>query len=428
MMNSDLMDYSEKRKLELDLASEKFDFASEMQKAARNPEWRNKLGLWTLLSAACNEAASKCFDKISNFAKNLIDIETCNVKALKSIANEVDLGYLVKNINVSQFPSDIADLIDILSLSRKTLLDKTEVLSQDANDFLYGEIAKRSASEMISKSESWTEGKTEILDSSLLYSMKEHSKDIEAIFNANMVYSQKKLSRVLKHEVEGLHDKDSSGNLIYKDVLEMTIRELFEKIESIDLSHNAENFAKMQFMAVANTNEGPKETINWFYILVNVIRQTYYNEKDDVYIIPSYFNKLQNIEIDLTPLFANIINKIASDNDAYIRGFICWHFYELICSKLKNKVLKSLFTYSKSSSSFICNEDAFKELSEDSTGKTEAFTSALSEFLNDIEISHLLNPKNCNGATLSISSVANSDLVEFRKILEADQQQDQRLK
>ena len=50
-----------------------FSFSQEMQTASRNEMWKAKYGLWTFLSGACDEAASKCYEHISRFADSLAD-------------------------------------------------------------------------------------------------------------------------------------------------------------------------------------------------------------------------------------------------------------------------------------------------------------------------------------------------------------------
>ena len=79
-----------------------YNFAEQMQHDSINQLWRNKVGLWTLLSAACNDAAQECYEHIQNYTNKLIDIETCDIHSLKSIAKSVDLEFLTKNKNLQK--------------------------------------------------------------------------------------------------------------------------------------------------------------------------------------------------------------------------------------------------------------------------------------------------------------------------------------
>ena len=119
-----------------------YNFAEQMQHDSINQLWRNKVGLWTLLSAACNDAAQECYEHIQNYTNKLIDIETCDIHSLKSIAKSVDLEFLTKNIK-ENYPNDILKLINLLSVPRHILLNSNVLLHSDSNIKIFGDITKR---------------------------------------------------------------------------------------------------------------------------------------------------------------------------------------------------------------------------------------------------------------------------------------------
>ena len=128
-------DYNDLKQKELDSPFSGFSFAKEAQNAIRSGHWRKKYGLWTLLSAACDEAAEKCNRSINSFSDRLIDVDTCGVHSLKSIADSVDLGFLCKGLK-EDYPLDVMELMDLLSVPKHILLDTGRVLSDSANDKL----------------------------------------------------------------------------------------------------------------------------------------------------------------------------------------------------------------------------------------------------------------------------------------------------
>ena len=66
------------------------------------------------------------YEKIANFTKNTIDVDTCNINSLYSLAKEV--GLELENYNLS-FPGGIKRIMDILSINHKRLFG-----SRDNND------------------------------------------------------------------------------------------------------------------------------------------------------------------------------------------------------------------------------------------------------------------------------------------------------
>ena len=79
------------RNAELKSVNANFNFSDILRNASNNDYWYNKEGLWTVISAACNDAASEYYVQMSDYIKNLADIDLCNIHALKSMAKSVRL-------------------------------------------------------------------------------------------------------------------------------------------------------------------------------------------------------------------------------------------------------------------------------------------------------------------------------------------------
>lgn len=88
--------YKSYRDTELKSIYADFDFAEIMKTAACNDYWKDKTALWTVISGACNDAAKEFYIKMREYVQNLVDIETCNISALKSMAKSIDAEYLLR--------------------------------------------------------------------------------------------------------------------------------------------------------------------------------------------------------------------------------------------------------------------------------------------------------------------------------------------
>lgn len=110
-----------------------FNFAEIMQNASINEKWKNKTGLWTLLSAACNEAAAHCYEKFNSIIKDTADIETCNIHSLKSIAKSVDAEFLVKDLE-ENYDDEIMELIEKFSIKKEIALYTDEIFHSSITD------------------------------------------------------------------------------------------------------------------------------------------------------------------------------------------------------------------------------------------------------------------------------------------------------
>lgn len=338
-----------------------WSFSKEMQNISRNDMWKQKYGLWTFLSAACDEAASKCYEYINKVSQNLIDVDTCNIHSLKSIAESVDLGYLCNHIK-EDFPLDVMDLMNLLSIPKHYLIDNESIITRNSSDLIFGEIAQRAATL-----------NADTISLNLLKDIKSNVIHIKNILNMNLIFCGKTLKRSLKTNLVDLDLKSDN------EILDLTVNELFENIEKTDV----EDLNKYQQQTLMVGDD-----INYFYLLINVIKQNIYNEQYQFFINTSYLDKDSNAEINMRWLFGAIINTISSNNENYIKDFIHFHFYSLLVSKIRNEKLRDMFSYSDRNNrkEFILNDTGINEYSLDD------FLTKIYEYVNEDEANELLNP------------------------------------
>ena len=439
-MNSE--EYINLKAKELNIINSDWNFAGAMQDAAKNPEWKSREGLWTILSAACNDAAAQYFQKISHFSRNLIDVDTCGIHALRSLAEEADLGYLMKNIS-TEYPKEILDLIELFSVNKNYLLGKTDYINIESNEFLYGVIAKRAAELASNEASFHKDGEIEKIPNEIIHDILLHVDEFYVIFPKNLISINRSVKNLLKTDLNDLkldsndHDDIQILDTTLKEILDCikSIKETYTRFnETIDLStyslmhptytqdareYKDESTRKEEWQKylVINVSDGKETLINPFYLFINILRQNFYNEAGDFMLVPMYYDEERNYQVDLRPLVANIINVISCDNEKYIKWFICFHFFNLIKSKLCNKNLQKLFKYDEAGKEFICNADKFKAFEYDKDGnvidKKEEFYAVMSDWMNDKKIEELLNPINSNGVPLDILSVVNDSVKEF---------------
>lgn len=212
-----------------------WSYASELRKSMLNREWQKKEGLWSFLSAACDDAAKKCYTKTREFAKNLVDVNTCSVDALRSIAESTGMQYLVEGIP-SGLPVDVSDLVDKLSVRRHDLVDSF-------GDRLSGSVAER-ASKISTKK----------MSMSLLREIKDDCEQIGNILRINMI------------------SKNEWANVL----------ETISSIPNEDLHDYREAF------------DG-----NPFFMLADVIKRHLKNSDFGNYLEPRYFDPKKNTAVDL---------------------------------------------------------------------------------------------------------------------------------
>lgn len=167
--------YKSLRDSELKSIYSDFDFADIMKNAAGSEYWKNKTALWTVISGACNDAAGQWYNKMREYVQNLVDVETCNIFALKSMAKSIDAEYLTSFIN-DTYPKEILDLINLFSINKNLLFEQFKFLHSDANAPLIGAIDLRNQVLTITK-----------YYSELLYEIFARTQDIKELLIKNNV-------------------------------------------------------------------------------------------------------------------------------------------------------------------------------------------------------------------------------------------------
>ena len=116
------------------------------------------------------------------------------------------------------------------------------------------------------------------------------------------IYKFYNLTRCLKEDLPDLIIKYSLDKTIlnidlnypdYDVIINMTLGEIIEKIN--DLRFEDLQLYKNQ---VLKLNESDT-SLNYFYLLINIIKQNFYNQNLDVFIDGFYFDNVQNKTIDL---------------------------------------------------------------------------------------------------------------------------------
>lgn len=110
------------RQSELAPANSNFNISEIMYAAANNDYWQNKKAMWTVISAACNDAGLEFYTKLNSYVRNIADIDTCNIHTLKSIAQSVD-GQHLTNFISETYPIDLLNLINLFSIPKNILLN-----------------------------------------------------------------------------------------------------------------------------------------------------------------------------------------------------------------------------------------------------------------------------------------------------------------
>lgn len=94
-----------------------------------------------------NTLGKKVYEKTANFVDNLVDVDTCNIDALKSIHQMVgdDLYNLHSNA-INYYPADVARLMDLLSIKYTKLRGNRNMFAENLDDKgFYGSVDQSKA-------------------------------------------------------------------------------------------------------------------------------------------------------------------------------------------------------------------------------------------------------------------------------------------
>jgi hypothetical protein len=453
---------------ELKLKSSNYSFSEQMQKDAMNDFWRRKEGLWTLLSAACDDAAKQFYEHLDSYANDILDLETCNIHSLKSIAKSVDLNFLVKHIR-EDYPTDILKLINLLSIPRYILLNTNRILHDDANLKLFGSITKRGSQIFVDE-----------VSLNLIYEIKLNVFNIGKMLKKFMFHESNKLSKVFKNnlpdlkivysnleyinngemigypldganfpktftkeqeELDPINHVDSleGGNYPYNSyydfsydpskitlsekfdnelvlqyhILNSSLNDIYQAIHNIPFT-NLKYFTNQKLIVdTIDVNGKQKKVINHFYLLINMIKQNFYNKEGDFILDGTFYNDETNKEVDIRDLLTRIVSSIHTNDDAYLNDFIVFHFYNLIKEKLYNDNLKSLYErreFDKRYNRYNLTRDHFKMVDLKYSDYSESeFKEKLGDFISPDEIDEFIKINNISHYT--------KELVEFIEYL-----------
>lgn len=369
-----IQNYETIKRNEVRSAHDEFSFSNEMQTAIKSELWRNKTALWTVLSGAADDAAKKCYIKINNMVSEIADVDTCNIHSLKSIAKSVDAEFLTKNIR-EEYDDEILELINLFSVPKEYILNSNIILHESVNDHLFGYLTLKSLSIQ-----------EESVPIDLIFNIKLNAKHLKHVFERNLIPLTSTLEQLLKTDLKDLEvaslknsnniitfldslDDQSSGNIQLSNIdliKSLTLEKILDNIDSYEENEDLKIY-KDQSLIVYKEDENNKKIkkINYFYLLINIIKQNYYNENVKIYIDPTYFNNEKNETIDLSKLIFNIVGTIFNNDKFYLDEYVGFHFFYTILSKISNDKLKSNYLYDNKLKKIVSNPSKMSEMTKD---------------------------------------------------------------
>jgi hypothetical protein len=136
------LSYQDLRQAELQSKFSDFDFSQILKQVSNNDYWRGKEALWTVISGACNEAAKEYFIKQSSYIQNLVDVDTCEIHALKSMAESIGASALTDFI-LENYPTRVTTLLNLFSIPKHILLSPDGILNFESVTPVVGNIDYR---------------------------------------------------------------------------------------------------------------------------------------------------------------------------------------------------------------------------------------------------------------------------------------------
>lgn len=376
----------------------------------------------------------------------MVDVETCNVFALKSIAKSIDAEYLTNFIQ-DNYPEQLLRLINLFSINKSFLFEQFKTLHQESNAPLIGSINIRNQiidvdsyvkeliydiSTNISNIENLllknkvpyeipdedlnkiTEDELNVLKKkkySLSAILKKINTDeyenyfIDKLFSNKI--SDKKNTELKDEALIYYYDYDLETKRFYrkdckfKDISnELTLEIILSNIkyysnnyfnpnkrnnETIDLFNN---FIKPNSIFKFDDDTFVKDTffknphINPFHIIIFILKNLLWNPYTNTFFNTSYENKEQNTLVQCSDFYYKIIETIQLYDEKYINDFIVFHFYGLFYDMLINEDLKNEWSWNNGIPYFVSVTGDYTK---------EEFSSILKEFLSPEDIDVLLN-------------------------------------
>ena len=388
-----MKEFEQFRNTELKSKYSDFNLDEILKNAANNDYWQNKQALWTILSGACNDAGKQFYIALREYIQNLVDIDTCNIHSLKSIAHSVDADHLVSFIQ-ENYPPQLLKLINLFSIPRSVLLNQLSILHADSifpklgaleirNEYL--DPPKYYVDLIYDIKNNISKLKLLLIENKIpLVSSEEQSAKISDLINTFNDLSTESGTHILSLNLE-------TNSLELTDITELELQDLLDIIENIDLYvtllnttylNKTKEFTLHDIITACQSpnfnftltyftdNNIIKTTDNYFnpfYALIHVFKSNLYNSYNNNMLQTSYYDLETNTTINLYSLIMNIIETIQMYDDTYIKEFLTFHFYGLFYDMIINDQLKNEYVWENYTPSFISTigeytYDEFKEL------------------------------------------------------------------
>jgi len=111
--------YSFTERLGSFITNAKFNEGFSQCKAGRNNE---NTYIWSAVSAIGEDCSEVIYENVLNYINNVSNVDLCKVKALKSMIDVLGVKYSVLD-NIDAVPLELLNMIDMLSINKKYLLD-----------------------------------------------------------------------------------------------------------------------------------------------------------------------------------------------------------------------------------------------------------------------------------------------------------------
>ena len=114
-------------------------FTKKLQEYAINDKWVEEYSSWWELVSASTEGIGQIFyEHTANYVQNIRDIDTCGLHELYSIAKELNVEQIFSYD--LEYPPELVDLMNTLSINRSFLLTTGYVLDNDQLKTIYSDI------------------------------------------------------------------------------------------------------------------------------------------------------------------------------------------------------------------------------------------------------------------------------------------------
>jgi hypothetical protein len=408
--------YTEVRNAELK-SKHDFNFSEILKHASNNDYWKGKEALWTVISGACNEAGKEYFVKQSDYIQNLVDIDTCNIHALKSIAKSVAAEDYT-NFLLENYPEKIVDLLNLFSVPKHILFSENGILNFESIGQIIGNIDYRNTfldnamyynsliidinnnlshiKEILAVNLNiFSKGKKELLKDNVnnssifdLLSLTNAYIDMLNVKGVDKVKFFKKIDETFIstyfYKPEDLTEIDNSiwKTLTIADILS-TCEYICGKIKTTNNAIAVEFLKPFQTVSPIVSVDG-ETLINPYHVLIFVMKAFLWNFIHECFFITKYYNSQLNETVDLQGLYCNIIETIQNYDENYLNDFVTYHFYGLFHDMIFNSALQNEWEWPNSNDKTIIANPNF--IGNNSEYTKEEFVEKLKDYLTTDEI------------------------------------------